>query len=434
MFLWKIFPIMAYKEIKYIYFKISALILFLMVVALYIIPAPKSDFFKLYTNNDKPAQSLKEFKSRATKEIVVAGVKWNYYAGGNGNKTIFFIHGMGGSYDLWWQQIVAFEKDYKVISYTLPESVNSLEKASEGILKILEAEKVDKFYAVGTSMGGYITQYLVSIIPNRIEKAVFGNTFPPNNLIAEENETKGKVIPYLPEIIISKLGEKKLNKEIVPAAKNSPLLKAFLTSLPFSKEQFINRYYIVIDKFTSFPESYKTKRIPKLILESDNDPLIQPELRKKIKELYANAEIFTFLNEGHFPYINASEQYNKLLRNFLEKENDYEIAEKTITNYFEGRKNANLIQLKSTFSENANLHTISNDEILTISLENYLNTVNADGSQQVETRILDGDITNNIAYFKTGFIYSDKSYTDYLTLVKTQNGWRIISKTFTKTN
>ena len=101
---------------------------------------------------------------------------------------------------------------------------------------------------------------------------------------------------------------------------------------------------------------------------------------------------------------------------------------------FEGRKNANLIQLKSTFSKNTNLHTISNDEILTISLENYLNTVNADGSQQVETRILDGDITNNIAYFKTGFIYSDKSYTDYLTLVKTQNGWRIISKTFTKTN
>ncbi|MDF1516753.1 MAG: alpha/beta hydrolase, partial [Lutibacter sp.] len=261
------------------YSKMALAIIVFLIIAVYFIPTPKSDFFKLYTNNDEPAQSLKEFKSRATKEIVVDGVNWIYYAGGIGDKTILFIHGMGGSYDLWWQQIVAFEKDYKVISYTLPESINSLEKASEGILKILEAEKVEKFNAVGTSMGGYITQYLVSIIPYSIEKAVFGNTFPPNNLIAKKNETKGKVIPYLPEILISKLGEKKLNEEIVPAAKNSPLLKAFLVSLPFSKQQFINRYSVVIDKFSIFPDNYEIKRIPKLIIESDNDPLIQPELR-----------------------------------------------------------------------------------------------------------------------------------------------------------
>ncbi len=415
------------------YFIISVLILFLAVAVLYLIPAPKSDFFKLYDKNDKPAQSLKEFKSRATKNIRVNGVVWNYYAGGKGNKTIFFIHGMGGSYDLWWQQVVEFEKDYKVITYSLPENINSLKKASEGILKILEAEKVNKFYVVGTSMGGYITQYLVNTIPARIEKAVFGNTFPPNNLIAKENETKSKVIPYLPEIIISKLGKKKLNEEIVPAAKNSPLLKAFLTSLPFSKKQFINRYYIVIDKFTAFSDRYKIKRIPKLIIESDNDPLIQPALQKEIKELYANAEVFTFHNEGHFPYINASSTYNKVLRDFLKKENDYEIAEKTIVNYFEGRKNANLLQLKSAFSADAILITSLDEAELRIPFSAYLSKVQTDGIQQADTQILDGDIAGNIACYKTSFIYSDKSYTDYLTLVKIQNDWKISSKTFTKT-
>jgi pimeloyl-ACP methyl ester carboxylesterase len=414
------------------YAKIAFLILVIFVIAVYFIPASQSDFFKLYAQNDVPAQSLKEFKSRATKEIVVDGVKWNYYAGGNGNKTIFFIHGMGGSYDLWWQQVVEFEKDYKVITYTLPESINSLEKASKGILKILETENVDKFYAVGTSMGGYIAQYLVSTIPSRIEKAVFGNTFPPNNLIAKENATKSKIIPYLPEILISKFGEKKLNEEIVPATKNSPLLKAFLVSLPFNKQQFINRYYIVIDRFSIFPDNYEIKRIPKLIVESDNDPLVQPELQKEIKALYANAEVFTFHNEGHFPYINASSTYNKVLRNFLEKENPYKISEKTITNYFEGRKNADLSQLKNAFSTDAILITIQDDKELIIPFFAYLNIVQKDGIQQVETQILEGDITNNIAYYKTSFIYFDKSYTDYITLVKKQNDWKIVSKTFTK--
>lgn len=293
------------------------LLLFVIILGIYLIPASSSDFFELYPNKDEISQSLKELQSKPTKEMEIDGVKWKYYSSGSGNKTILFLHGMGGAYDLWWQQIKEFEKDYKVITYTLPEEINSLEKAALGILAILKNEEVDKFYAVGTSMGGYITQYLVKIIPNRIEKAVFGNTFPPNYVLEKENATKSKVIPLLPEILLSKLGDKKLDNEIVPAAKNSALLKAFLPSLPFSKKQFMNRYYIVIDKFEATPDKYDIKRIPKLIIESDNDPLIPSGLRKEIKDLYPDAQVFTFHNEGHFPYINAAKEYNKILREFF---------------------------------------------------------------------------------------------------------------------
>ena len=416
------------------YFKRIVLILILIIIGIYFIPAPKATFSELYSINDKYSKSLKEFQAKPTKEVTVNGIKWIYYTGGKGAKTILFLHGMGGAYDLWWQQVAEFEKDYNVITYTLPEEINTLEKASNGILKILETEKIDHFYTVGTSMGGYITQYLVSIIPERIEKAVFGNTFPPNNLIAKENATKSKVIPYLPEILIAQLATKKINNELVPAAKNNELLKAFLPSLPFSKKQFMNRYYVVIDNFTASPSNYSVKRIPKLIIESDNDPLIQPELRKKIKELYKDADVYTFHNEGHFPYINASEEFNNVLRNFLNKKNEFLAIEKTITNYFEGRKNANIKQLQSAFSTNASLYTSLNGNEIVIPLTAYLNKVKTDGFQEVKTVILDGDITGSIANFKTKFVYSKKSYTDYLILLSTQNGWKISSKTFTQTN
>jgi len=306
------------------FYKIILVLLTIAVIVIYQIPASQSNFFETYSKSDKYSKSLKDFQLRVTKKINVNGVKWNYYAGGNGSETILFLHGMGGNYDLWWQQIIEFEQDYKIISYSLPESINSLENASKGILKILETEHVDKFYAVGTSMGGYIAQYLVSVIPNRVEKVVFGNTFPPNNLIAAENATKSKVMPYLPEILISKFGTKQLNEKLVPAAKNSELLKAFLPSLPFSKKQLINRFSVVVDKFTATLNKSEIKQIPKLIIESDNDPLIQPELREQIKELYVNAEVYTFHSEGHFPYINASEEYNKVLKDFLIKNNTSE--------------------------------------------------------------------------------------------------------------
>ena len=409
------------------------LILLVIILGIYLIPASSPNFFELYPNNDEASENLKELQSKTVKEIEVDGIKWKYYSGGNGNKTILFLHGMGGAYDLWWQQIKEFEKDYKVITYSLPEEINSLEKSAKGILRILKNEEVDKFYAVGTSMGGYITQYLVKIIPNRVEKAVFGNTFPPNNILENENATKSEVIPLLPEILLSKLGDKKLDNEIVPAAKNSELLKAFLPSLPFSKKQFMNRYYVVIDKFVSTPEKYEIKRIPKLIIESDNDPLISPQLRKKIKELYPDAQVFTFHNEGHFPYINAAEEYDKVLREFFNKNDEYKNIEVTIQNYFDGRKNANLNQLQNAFSNKAKLYTTTDNKELMISFDTYLNKIKSDGKQEVNTQILSGEITENIANFKTEFEYIDKSYIDYLTLLNTQDGWKIISKTFTKT-
>lgn len=293
------------------------LLLVIILVGVYKYPTPQRDFFKLYPYDDSFSQSLKEFQSRETSEIEVDGNKWTYYSGGKGDKTILFLHGMGGSYDLWWQQIQEFEKNYRVISYSLPENIRSLQSCSKGVQALLAKEKVANFIAVGTSMGGYIAQYLVNTIPNRVEKVVFGNTFPPNTIISEENKTKAKIIPFLPEIFIVKLADKKLREELIPAANNSELLRAFLPSIPFSKKQFINRYAVVIDSFESDRNNNEIESIPKLIIESDNDPLVQKELRTALKELYSDATIYTFNKVGHFPYINEAAKYNEVLNDFL---------------------------------------------------------------------------------------------------------------------
>ena len=74
-----------------------------------------------------------------------------------------------------------------------------------------------------------------------------------------------------------------------------------------------------MDFFTINPSLDKYKRVPKLIIESDNDPLVSPNLRRDLKSLYSDAEVYTFHNEGHFPYINAADEYNRVLRSFLQK-------------------------------------------------------------------------------------------------------------------
>lgn len=295
--------------------------LFLLALfASYFIPTNPKDFFKLYAKEDTASKELQSFLAKPTKTILFNDVAWEYYASGNGKKTILFIHGMGGAYELWWQQVAAFENDYNIITFSLPEPIDNLFDASEGVINILNQENIETLHIVGTSMGGYIAQYLTYKIPDRIEKVVFSNTFPPNTSLANDNKSKLTTLPYLPEILISELGKKQLKNKLVPAAKDSELLAAFLPSLQFSKKQFLNRFYIVIDSFTSSPTRPEIIEIPKLIIEADNDPLVKKELREALKNMYPNAEVKTFTNEGHFPYINAAKEYNTFLKDFLNKQ------------------------------------------------------------------------------------------------------------------
>jgi pimeloyl-ACP methyl ester carboxylesterase len=412
---------------------LSLFIFILILIIIYFIPASKTDFFETYKSDDSVSKSLKNLYKQPLQVIKINNINWKYYTNNSDKETILFIHGMGGAYDLWWQQIEALNNDYNIISFTLPDEINTLNDAANGIKSILEKENVSSFNVVGTSMGGYITQYLIKIMPERINKAVLGNTFPPNDIIVKENKLKSTVTKLLPEIAIDVFRKKSLKEKLLPTGENDKILKSFLPSLPFSKKGFIGRYEVVTDFFTINPCLYKYKRIPKLIIESDNDPLIPPILRTEIKELYQDAKVFTFHNKGHFPYINEAKKYNEILINFFTQPNEITAIEKTIQNYFTGRKNSDIGLLKTAFNDNATLQGIINDSIIFVNLNQYLNKVKTDGKQKIETSILDIKVSKNMAFAETEFKYKDKTFKDYLTLLK-DNNWNITSKTFEKTN
>ena len=54
-----------------------------------------------------------------------------------------------------------------------------------------------------------------------------------------------------------------------------------------------------------------------MIIESDNDPLIEPALREALRETYSQAYVYTFHQAGHFPYLNQAKEYTEVLKNFF---------------------------------------------------------------------------------------------------------------------
>src|SRR3990172_1352934 len=127
-----------------------------------------------------------DFRQRhPPQHLAVNGVDWEYLALGEGDRTILFLHGLAGAFDIWWQQIEALKDRYRVISPTYP-AVSCLQELAQGMLAILDEQGVNKAAVVGSSLGGYLAQYMVAVFPERVERAVFGNTYADRDPIARK--------------------------------------------------------------------------------------------------------------------------------------------------------------------------------------------------------------------------------------------------------
>lgn len=300
-------------------FLITLLGLILFLAALYLLPIPGKSFNQLYANVDDGQRSaLQAFRlENQLKRMHFNGSKWAYFVAGEGDRTIVFLHGMGGGFDIWFQQINHFKASYRIISMTYPP-VSSLTELSEGVMAILDREKIDRAHIVGSSLGGYLVQYLVKNHADRIEKAVFANTFPPNRIHAEKAGKMKSILPLLPEWMVMRNLRKTTQAAIYPASGHSELVRAYMLEQSYGmmkKKQFVARLMCVLDHFD--PPDIDDLNIPCLIIEADNDPLVEKDLREMLKATYPSIPVITFSQKGHFPYLNEPDDYNQSLEQFI---------------------------------------------------------------------------------------------------------------------
>lgn len=293
------------------------LLLGIVILVVYLYPTPHATFSELYTKVDvDTVASLKSFRLAHPVQILeMRGAKWDYLVLGDSPETVLFLHGMTGAYDIWWQQMEALKDRCRVVSVTYP-AANSLEEMEQAVMAILEAEGVDQFHIVGSSLGGYFAQFLVARHPDRILSVIFANTFPPNDILAEKNKTIGALLPYLPEWLVMNVLSGSMRKNVYPTSGNSELVLAFGLEQTYgrmNKAQVLGRYRCVVEPFDC--SDMAVLEIPAMIIEADNDPLVEKTLRDQLKETYPTADVTT-LSNGHFPYLSVPGEYTNILETF----------------------------------------------------------------------------------------------------------------------
>ncbi len=234
------------------------------------------------------------------------------YALGEG-PVLLFLHGMAGDGSAWWQQLVHFQDRYRVLAPTYPDAQNLFD-LTERILSALDALEVTRFAVVGSSLGGYLAQYLVKRVPDRILAAVFANTFPPTEAIERKNRPLVLLARLLPERVVQAAFVRHIERVIVPAGDGDPFLRYYLmqNARRLKKKSLLARWRALISRFPP-PEP----EMPHLLVEATNDPLIPESLRAALRATYPKAKRFVFEGGGHFPYLNRPQAYNAMLRDFL---------------------------------------------------------------------------------------------------------------------
>lgn len=110
-----------------------------------------------------------------TKKICFRNVDVVYHVQGEG-KCLVLLHGYLESSEIWQDFVPLFPGDIRVISIDLPGhgasgtwgELHRMDELAVSVAAVLEAEKQDKVFLVGHSMGGYVTMAFADLYPERL--------------------------------------------------------------------------------------------------------------------------------------------------------------------------------------------------------------------------------------------------------------------------
>jgi pimeloyl-ACP methyl ester carboxylesterase len=246
--------------------------------------------------------------------IDLNGRNWGYLDIGAG-PVLFLIPGTLGRGDVFWQQINALKGRLRIIAPSYPET-GGVADWCEDIIALMDHLKIDTASILGSSLGGFLAQFIAGKYPQRMDRLIAANTLhstagidqrPPYSSDLEQGPIEelragfGKGLEGwraehpeqsdLVDLLLMEVGGRILEPELrrrLAAIKHGPELPA--VGLPSEKV------------FT---------------IDAADDPLIPPEMRDAVRARLQPCAAYRYLSGGHFPYIARPDTYTALLEQVM---------------------------------------------------------------------------------------------------------------------
>lgn len=249
----------------------------------------------------------------------------SWLASGNGGTPLILLHGMGSTAEVWLPQINHFGRARLTVAWTQPGffpspalKQQSWKALADALESMMQALNIDKAHILGHSMGGMVAQEFYHCHPQRVASLILSST----------SGAFGSADPQWKEEFIRQRHESM--EPFANFAEAAPtLLAAFMgPDTPASMRELANvaardittqDYLTAMQLLVTFNRKADLGKIavPTLLLAGELDNQAPPKGMRRMAEQIPNAQYHEFSGLQHMANLEAPDQYNRAIENFL---------------------------------------------------------------------------------------------------------------------
>ncbi len=246
-----------------------------------------------------------------------------YYEGGKGDPLVF-LHGFCEDSHMWGDFIEGFEQ-FRVLLIDLPGAGASgtIKQLTIGImadvvLKVLEHLKIDKYFLVGHSMGGYVSLELEAKQPGRIRGLTIFHSHPYAD--TEESKIKrDRAIEF-----IDTNGHELYIKQLIPkffirryANSHTFLVDTMILRASRSSAEGVKNMLLAMKNRVDNSKVLETISCPVLFIIGEKDVTVSIERSMEQTYLPSVSEIHVLPHIGHMGMFTAEKETKRVIKRFL---------------------------------------------------------------------------------------------------------------------
>lgn len=261
-------------------------------------------------------ESRDAFAARHPEErVTLNGREWGVIEVGADGPVLLLIPGTLGRGDIFWQQIDALKDRARIVAVTYPAQGGVAEWAQDLAL-LMDQRGTDKATCLGSSLGGFLVQYLAAVHPEKVERLL-----PANTLVSTERSRSRP--PYTSDLDTAPIDELRAGFAMgLGAWREAHPDQADLVELLLAE---VGGRIPEIELRSRLNGLKKAPPLPALAfpkdriatIEGDDDPLISREMREEARALLQPGTSYRFNWGGHFPYVVRPALYVSLLETEL---------------------------------------------------------------------------------------------------------------------